>query len=47
MNIDKKTRLFIILGGFFIANALVAEFIGSKLFSLENSLGLKPIDISN
>ena len=46
MNIDKKTRLFIILGGFFIANALVAEFIGSKLFSLENSLGLKPIDIS-
>ena len=46
MIIDKKTKLFIILGGFFIANALVAEFIGSKLFSLEDSLGMPKLDIS-
>jgi uncharacterized integral membrane protein (TIGR00697 family) len=37
---DRPTRLFIILGGFFIANALIAEFIGAKIFSLEDSLGI-------
>ena len=36
MNINKKTKLFIILGSFFITNAIVAEFIGAKIFSLEN-----------
>lgn len=35
----KPTRLFIILGGFFVANALVAEFIGVKIFALEDTLG--------
>lgn len=39
---DKPTRLFLILGGFFIANALIAEIIGAKLFSLEKSLGIPP-----
>ena len=38
----KPTRLFIILGGFFVANALVAEFIGVKIFALEDTLGIKP-----
>jgi len=42
---DKATRLFIILGGFFIANALIAEFIGVKIFSLEGSMGIRPIEI--
>ncbi len=42
---DKSTRLFIILGGFFIANALIAEIIGVKIFSLEKTLGLSPMDI--
>jgi uncharacterized integral membrane protein (TIGR00697 family) len=42
---DKSTRLFIILGGFFIANALIAEIIGVKLFSLEKSLGFAPVDL--
>ena len=37
----RSNRLFIILGGFFICNALIAEFIGVKLFSLEATLGLK------
>jgi len=29
---DKATRLCLILGGFFVANALIAETIGVKLF---------------
>lgn len=37
---NKPTRLFIILGGFFIANALIAEVIGVKIFSLEDTLGV-------
>lgn len=41
---QKSTRLFIVLGGFFIANALVAEFIGSKIFSLEATMGMQPLD---
>ena len=39
---SKPTRLFIILAGFFIANALIAELMGSKLFSLEQTLGFNP-----
>lgn len=42
---DKASRLFLILGGFFIANALIAEVIGVKIFSLERTLGIKPFDI--
>ncbi len=42
---DKSTRLFIMLGGFFIANALIAEVIGVKIFSLEKTLGITPFDI--
>ncbi|MCY7309837.1 MAG: queuosine precursor transporter [Chitinophagaceae bacterium] len=41
----KPTRLFIILAGIFITNALIAEFIGVKIFSLESTLGLKPVQI--
>jgi hypothetical protein len=41
----KPTRLFIILAGFFIANALIAEFIGVKIFSLESTFGWKPATI--
>lgn len=43
---DKGTRLFIILGGFFIANALVAEVIGGKIFSLEDTLGVSRANIN-
>ncbi len=42
---DKRTKLFIILGAFFITNAIVAEFIGAKIFSLENTLGFTKFDI--
>ncbi len=41
----RATRLLIILGGFFIANALIAEFIGIKIFSLEETLGFHPANI--
>jgi queuosine precursor transporter len=40
---NKAVRLFLILGGFFIANALIAEFMGVKIFSLERSLGKEPV----
>ena len=42
----KGTRLFMILGGFFIANALIAEFMGVKIFSLEQSIGINPINFN-
>lgn len=38
----RENRLFLLLGGFFICNALIAEFIGVKIFSLEGTLGLDP-----
>jgi uncharacterized integral membrane protein (TIGR00697 family) len=41
---NKPTRLFIILGGIFIANAIIAEIIGVKIFSMEKTLGLQPLD---
>ena len=41
----KPTRLFIILSGIFVTTALIAEFIGVKIFSLEASLGFKPAAI--
>ncbi len=41
---NKATRLFLFLGGFFIANALIAEFIGVKIFSLEKVLGIDPMN---
>ena len=37
---DKPTKLFIGFACFFVANALLAECIGGKLFSLEKLLGL-------
>ncbi len=44
MQIDKPTKLFFILGGFFITNALLAEFVGVKIFSLEATLGFSPFE---
>jgi queuosine precursor transporter len=39
---SRATRLFVILSGFFVANALIAEFIGVKIFALEGTLGVAP-----
>lgn len=43
---DKPTKLFIVLTSFFVANALIAECIGTKLFSLELLLGMEPSPFS-
>jgi len=40
----KPVFLFIILAGFFITNAIVAEFIGVKIFALEDTLGIAPLN---
>ncbi len=37
---SRRNRLWVILSGVFVTNALVAEFIGVKLFSLEKVLGV-------
>jgi hypothetical protein len=42
---EKSTRLFLILSGFFIANALIAEIIGVKIFSLEKTFGFAPLQM--
>jgi uncharacterized integral membrane protein (TIGR00697 family) len=42
----KKSKLFLILGGIFITNAVVAELIGVKIFSVEKTLGLDPANIN-
>lgn len=42
----KKNNLFILLSGIFITNALIAEMIGVKIFSFENTLGLSPANIN-
>ena len=36
----RPTRLFIVLAAFFAANAIIAEFVGVKIFALEPTLGL-------
>jgi uncharacterized integral membrane protein (TIGR00697 family) len=39
---DKATKLFVAITAFFVANALIAECIGGKIFSLEKLFGLQP-----
>jgi uncharacterized PurR-regulated membrane protein YhhQ (DUF165 family) len=41
----KRNILFLALGAFFIANAIIAEMIGVKIFSLEKTLGFNPVSI--
>ena len=43
---DKSAKLFLILAGFFISNAMIAEFMGVKIFSLEDSLGVNRANIN-
>ncbi len=43
---DKKSRLFGLLSAIFITNALLAEIIGVKIFSLETLLGFAPAQLS-
>jgi len=41
---SRPARLFIALAGLFVTNALIAEFVGVKIFALEDTLGLEPFD---
>lgn len=43
---QKRNRLFIILSGIFITNALLAEIIGVKIFSGEATVGLNPAQLN-
>jgi queuosine precursor transporter len=43
---QKRNRLFVILAGIFITNALLAEMIGVKIFSAEGTLGLNPANLN-
>ena len=43
---QKRNRLFIILAGIFITNALLAEIIGVKIFSAESIVGLQPAQLN-
>jgi len=42
----KESRLLLVLGTFFVANAILSEFIGVKIFSVEGTLGIKHFDIN-
>ncbi len=44
-NFSKKQNLFIVLFGIFLTNAIVAEIIGVKIFSVESTLGLQPLHL--
>ena len=41
----KAQRLFLVLGSLFLTNAIIAEIIGTKIFSLEKTLGVSPASI--
>lgn len=43
---DRPTKLFIGFTAFFVANALIAESIGTKLFSLEKIFGMHPVSFT-
>jgi queuosine precursor transporter len=43
---DKPAKLFLVFSAFFVANALIAECIGGKIFSLEHALGITPVSFS-
>jgi len=44
MKFDRVQTMFVVLSGFFIANAILAEFIGVKIFALEDTLGMAPLE---
>jgi uncharacterized integral membrane protein (TIGR00697 family) len=43
---DKPTKLLLGMATFFVANALIAESIGTKIFSLEKLLGIPPANFT-
>jgi queuosine precursor transporter len=43
---DKPTKLFLVITAFFVANAVIAECIGGKIFSLEKLFGASPLSFT-
>src|SRR5688500_11792323 len=43
---QKRNKLFFVLAGIFITNALLAEIIGVKIFSAEGTVGLSPANLN-
>lgn len=43
---QKRNRLFVVLSGIFITNALLAEIIGVKIFSGESTIGVNPAQLN-
>lgn len=43
---DRPAKLFVIFTAFFVANALIAECIGTKIFSLEKVFGSEPFSFT-
>ena len=43
---QKRNKLFLILSGIFITNALLAEIIGVKVFSAEGTIGIAPAHLN-
>ncbi len=41
---DRAVRLFIVLAAVFCVNTVLAEFIGVKIFALEDTLGIAPLE---
>ncbi|MFY8207269.1 MAG: queuosine precursor transporter [Arenimonas sp.] len=44
MHLDKPQRLYVFLAAFFCVTAVLAEFIGVKIFALEATLGIAPFE---
>ncbi len=45
MKFTKKQTLYIFLSCLFLTNAIVAEIIGAKIFSIENTVNLPPLNL--
>ena len=43
---SRANRLFLVLAGFFLTNALIGEFVGVKIFALEATVGAPPFNWS-
>ncbi len=43
---SKESRLLLVLATFFVANAILSEFIGVKIFNVEATLGIPKFDIN-
>lgn len=44
IDMSRGQKMFVMLAAFFVANTVLAEFIGVKIFALEDTLGLAPFE---